>query len=222
MTQTDNDKRVKEIAVGAGILAVLTLGVCGTLVGWRYLPGLLGEWVGMMVGVMTTPFFMEASFVILGLTVVLALNYWRQRRAGDEWVDLEMTQFLPCASPGNPDSMGRMSEELVAMNMAHFVKMAYGDVPWLRGLASDFFRETRSLTPRWQEMIGAGDFDALRVELHRAKGGASLFGFERLMAILTTSQNPLDLETHGFDMAAFELELVAAENAVAGMTDPAP
>jgi len=222
MTQVDDDNRLKQIAVGVAILAVLTLGVSGTLVGWRYLPGLLGEWVGMMVGVMTTPFFMEASFVILGLTVVLALNHWQQRRAVDEWVDVEMTQFLPCASPGNPDSMGLMSEEWVAMNLVHFVKMAYGDVPWLRGLAHDFFRETRALMPQWQALVQAGSFDELRVEQHRAKGGASLFGFERLVAMLANSQNPLDLETHGFDVVAFEQELVAAEKAVAEMTEPAP
>lgn len=221
MTQVDNDNRVKQIAAGAAILAVLTLVVCGTLVGWRYLPGLLGEWLGMMVGVMTTPFLLEASFVVLGLTVVLALNYWHQRRTGDEWVDFEMTRFLPCASPGSPDSMGRMSEELVAMNMVHFVKMAYGDVPWLRGLASDFFRETRALIPQWQAMIESGRCDDLRVELHRCKGGASLFGFERLVAMLAICQNPLGLETHGFDVAAFELELVAAEKAVTEMIDPA-
>ena len=89
MTRADDDNRVKQIAVGAGVLLVVTLLVCGSLVGWRYLPGLLGEWVGMMVGVMTTPFFLEASFVCIGLTVVVAINHWRQKRAGDELVYLE-------------------------------------------------------------------------------------------------------------------------------------
>ena len=92
MTRTDDDNRVKQIAVGAVILAVLTLIVCGSLVGWRYLPGLLGEWIGMMVGVMTTPFFLEASFVIIGLTVVLAINHWRQKRSGDEFMYLEQVE----------------------------------------------------------------------------------------------------------------------------------
>lgn len=222
MTPVDNDNQVKQIAAGAAILALLTALVCGTLAGWRYVPGLLGEWLGMMVGVMTTPFLLEASFVILGLTLVLALNYWHQRRTGDEWVDLEMPRFLPCASPASPDSIGRMSEELVAMNMVHFVKMAYGDVPWLRGLAHEFFRETHALMPQWLAMVEAGSFDELRVELHRCKGGASLFGFERLVAMLASRQNPPELETHGFDVVAFKQELDAAEKAVTEMTEPAP
>lgn len=89
MRRENDDNRVGQIAGGVGILAVLALTVCGILAGWRYLPGLAGEWLGMMVGVMTTPFFLEASFVMIGLTVVMGLNHWRQRRDGDELVYLE-------------------------------------------------------------------------------------------------------------------------------------
>ena len=83
------DERVKQVVVGVGILVVLTLVVPGILMGWRFLPGLLGEWVGTMIGIMTTPFFMEASFVILGLVIVIFLNHWRQQKDGDEFVYLE-------------------------------------------------------------------------------------------------------------------------------------
>ncbi len=89
MTRMNEDPRAKQIAVGAAIILVLALTVCGCLLGWGYLPGLLGEWVGTMVGVLTTPFFMEASFICIGLTVVVALNSWRQSRDGDELVYLE-------------------------------------------------------------------------------------------------------------------------------------
>lgn len=103
MTRTDDDNRVKQVAVGVGILAVLALIVCGSLVGWRYLPGLFGEWIGMMAGVMTTPFFLETSFVIIGLTVVLAINHWRQKRAGDEFMYLEQIEGadVPAGLPGH-------------------------------------------------------------------------------------------------------------------------
>ena len=84
-----HDERVKQVAIGAGILIVLTLVVPGLLVGWRLLPGLLGEWVGTMIGIMTTPFFMEGSFAILGLVIVISLNHWRQHKDGDEFVYLE-------------------------------------------------------------------------------------------------------------------------------------
>ncbi len=221
MTRIEQDSRVKSIAGGAVILAGIAASVCGTLAGWRHVPGLLGEWLGMMVGVMTTPFLLEMSFVIIGLTVVLALNGWRQRHADDEWVDLEASQFLPCTAPVNRSSMLPMNEDLVPMNLEHFTKMAYGDVPWLRGLAIDFFHETRALLPQWATMIEAGRFEELRAELHRCKGGSSLFGFERVVAMLAIFERPVDLETHGFNVAAFEQELAAAERAVDAMVEPA-
>lgn len=83
------DERVKQVAIGASILVLLMVVVTGLLVGWRLLPGVLGEWVGTMIGIMTTPFFMEASFAILGLVTVITLNYWRQHKDGDEFVYLE-------------------------------------------------------------------------------------------------------------------------------------
>ncbi len=84
-----HDERVKQVAIGASILIMLTVVVSGLLIGWRLLPGLLGEWVGTMIGIMTTPFFMEASFAILGLVTVIGLNHWRQHKDGDEFVYLE-------------------------------------------------------------------------------------------------------------------------------------
>jgi hypothetical protein len=84
-----NDERVKQLVIGVGILVALTVAVPVTLMGWRLLPGLLGEWIGTMIGIMTTPFFMEASFAILGLVIVISVNHWRQRKAGDEFVYLE-------------------------------------------------------------------------------------------------------------------------------------
>jgi hypothetical protein len=83
------NERTTQILVCAAILLALTSVVCGLLIGWRYLPGLLGEWTGFMVGVLTSPFFMEASFAVIGLTIVLAINHWRQKRAGDELMYLE-------------------------------------------------------------------------------------------------------------------------------------
>lgn len=84
-----SDERVKQVAIGVGILITLMLVVTGALTGWRLLPGLLGEWVGTMIGIVTTPFFMEASFAILGLVIVISLNHWRQHKDGDDFVYLE-------------------------------------------------------------------------------------------------------------------------------------
>ncbi len=84
-----HDERVKQVAIGAGILIVLTVSITGLLIGWRLLPGLLGEWIGMMVGLMSTPFILEASFICLGFLIVLGINIWRRQKEGDEFVYLE-------------------------------------------------------------------------------------------------------------------------------------
>lgn len=94
------DERMKQVAIGGVILGVLTALVTGALLGWRLLPGLLGEWVGTMIGIMTTPFFMEATFIIIGLVTVIALNVWRQRKDGDEFVYLEQV-----AGPNTPENL---------------------------------------------------------------------------------------------------------------------
>lgn len=94
------DERVKQVIIGVSIIVVLTLVVSGSLLGWRHLPGLFGEWVGAMIGIVTTPFFMEATFAILGLTIVMALNHWRQHKEGDELVYLEQI-----SAPDTPENL---------------------------------------------------------------------------------------------------------------------
>lgn len=83
------DERVKQVVIAASILLSIAVIMPTALLGWRSLPGLLGEWAGMVVGLMTTPFFMEATFVILGFVTVITLNTIRQRREGDDFVYLE-------------------------------------------------------------------------------------------------------------------------------------
>lgn len=95
-----HDERVKQVAIGAGILVVLMVSISGLLIGWPLLPGLLGEWIGTMVGVMSTPFFLEGSFICIGLLIVFCVNIWRRRRDGDEFVYLEQV-----SGPGLPKNL---------------------------------------------------------------------------------------------------------------------
>ena len=113
-----------------------------------------------------------------------------------------------------------MPAEPAVMNTAQFVKMAHGDVPWLQVLAADFFKEMQRLLPAWRTMFEGNNLNGLREELHRCKGGASIFGFERLVALLHACEQPMALETRGFDLGAFEHELAAAECALAAMITP--
>jgi HPt (histidine-containing phosphotransfer) domain-containing protein len=108
-----------------------------------------------------------------------------------------------------------VKDPLLPMNPAEFEKMAHGDPAALVGLASEYFQETRRLIAGWGALAAAGDFNRLRDELHRCKGGASLFGLERLVAFLGQCERASHLETHGFDMNTLETELTAAEQAVA-------
>lgn len=89
MTRTAEENRSRQILVGVVILVLISLFVCGALIFSRYMTGLLGEWLSLMIGIMTTPFFMEASFLILGLIIVIGLNTWRRRKEGEELVFLE-------------------------------------------------------------------------------------------------------------------------------------
>jgi hypothetical protein len=83
------DERMKQVAIGAGLFMLLAVVVAGLLVSWRFIPGLLGEWVGTMMGLVMTPFILETSFAILGLLTVISLNIWRRRKDGDDFVYLE-------------------------------------------------------------------------------------------------------------------------------------
>jgi hypothetical protein len=96
--QAKEPGRVRQFLVGAMILLVVMVGFVTLLLSWRKIPGLLGETVGKMVGIMSTPFFMEASFVILGFLIVVTLNTWRRHKEGDEFVSIE-TEGEPADRP---------------------------------------------------------------------------------------------------------------------------
>jgi len=87
--ENSEDGRGRQIFVGGAILTVLTVAVVGLLVGWRFIPGWVGEAFGMVAGVFSTPFLMEGSFVVIGLLTVLGLNILRRRKDGDEFVEIE-------------------------------------------------------------------------------------------------------------------------------------
>ncbi len=161
------DERTSQIAVGAGILVAVMLVVCGILIGWHYLPGLLGEWVGFMVGVMTTPFLLEASFVILGLTVVVAINGWRRRRAGDELVYLEQVE--------GPDDLPEHAKWALYRDLP-----LDGEVPSLQTQAEgalaigDFESAAECIAAMPESDLKRPEVLSLRLELARATGRQQL------------------------------------------------
>jgi len=91
MTEEQASKS-KQILIGAVILGTITVGMLTLLIGWRYVPGLFGEWLGVIAGLLSTPFLLEASFVVLGLVIVVGLNSWRRIKEGEEFVYLEQVE----------------------------------------------------------------------------------------------------------------------------------
>ncbi len=92
--------------------------------------------------------------------------------------------------------------------------MAHGDVNGLKQLAFDFFNDTRLRMTGWLSLVETGDFSHLRDDLHRCKGGASLFGLERIVSLIGSCESSDVIESRGFDLSVFEKELTAAEQAV--------
>jgi hypothetical protein len=87
--QQATESRGKQFLVGGTILLVVASVVISLLLFWREIPGIFGEAIGKVVGIMSTPFFMEASFVTLGFLIVVSLNTWRRHKEGDEFVMIE-------------------------------------------------------------------------------------------------------------------------------------
>lgn len=79
----------KQILAGGLILFAVSVVMVSFLMGWRFIPGWVGESLGTVAGIMSTPFFMEGTFLLLGLFIVLGLNTWRRHKAGDEFVTIE-------------------------------------------------------------------------------------------------------------------------------------
>ncbi len=86
------------LIAGVAILFTIMILTASLLVGWHYVPGLAGEWLGTMAGVLSTPFFLEGSFFCLGVIIVMSLNSWRRHRAGDEYVSMEELERREAAS----------------------------------------------------------------------------------------------------------------------------
>ena len=100
------------------------------------------------------------------------------------------------------------------MNEPYFKKMAHGDLRSFEELASDFFADTRRMMTGWSRLIEQCEYARLGEEIHRCKGGASLFGLERIVARLGRLENAGTLAKEGFDVSAFASELDEAERAV--------
>lgn len=124
---------------------------------------------------------------------------------------MNSTRSRPLKTPGDSRYTRRVVSMVNAVNKPYFLKMAHGDIDAFGELARDFFHDTRRVMTGWRCLLESREFGQLSEEIHRCKGGASLFGLERVVAILARFENPAHLEKDGFDLDDFESELSAAE-----------
>lgn len=83
-----DENRMRLILGGGAAIVSAGLVFSVLLVLRTKLGGFLGEWITMVMGVLTTPFFMEAFFAVMGLVLVCWINHRRRVKEGDEFVDL--------------------------------------------------------------------------------------------------------------------------------------
>lgn len=98
--EQSEDSRLKQVLTGAGFLLLIGAILSGVLVGWRYLPGILGEAMGTLIGIITTPFLMEISLAFMGLLIVIGLNIRHRIKEGDDFVYLEQVD-----GPDSPNDL---------------------------------------------------------------------------------------------------------------------
>lgn len=91
--QPNHENRGKQLAVGGVIIVSLMTSVICLLVFWRFIPGWVGESVGKLAGLLSTPFILEASFFVMGLGIVVLLNSWRRKKDGNDFVEFDVRDF---------------------------------------------------------------------------------------------------------------------------------
>lgn len=102
-SEPNDTPRRRQLVIGLGILTLLILIVPAFYIVWRFVPGVFGEWLGVIAGVMSTPFLLEIFFVILGLIIVVGLNHLRQKRDGDDFVYIEDIDSHDASTDDNPE-----------------------------------------------------------------------------------------------------------------------
>lgn len=117
----------------------------------------------------------------------------------------------PCFVVSTFRMMAVMIERPI-LNESHFHRMACGDLPGFFALAEEFFDDVREQVKGWVALQEAGDHVQLREEFHRCKGGAAIFGLERLVSLLGSWER--GEESMEIDLGKFRGEMKVAMEAV--------
>ena len=113
---------------------------------------------------------------------------------------------------------GDVDDEMLrsAVDVGRFVRLAGKDPDGLVRMMDEYVAETRKMAGMWPNLLQAGEEGEVSEQLHMCKGGAAIFGFLRVMALIADLENG-SLDPASYDAQAFERELALAERAIAAL-----
>jgi HPt (histidine-containing phosphotransfer) domain-containing protein len=103
-----------------------------------------------------------------------------------------------------------------AVDVVRFVRLAGNDAEGLVRMMNEYLDETRTISAMWPNLLQAGEVSEVSEQLHMCKGGAAIFGFSRVMALIADLEKG-SLDPASYDAQAFERELALAERAIAAL-----
>ena len=103
-----------------------------------------------------------------------------------------------------------------AVDVGRFVRLAGNDTEGLVRMMNEYLDETRTISAMWPNLLQAGEVSEFSEQLHKCKGGAAIFGFSRVMALIAGLEKG-SLDSASYDAQAFERELALAERAIAAL-----
>ncbi len=101
------------------------------------------------------------------------------------------------------------------------MKRARGDVGDFIEMAAEYLEEVRAGILHWRESWANNSIADVVMEIHRCKGGASLFAFERLHALFRELEDAISGGVFELAEETVRQELVLAEQALAALREPA-
>jgi hypothetical protein len=103
-----------------------------------------------------------------------------------------------------------------AVDVVRFARLAGNDAEGLVRTMNEYLDETRTISAMWPNLLQAGKEREVSEQLHMCKGGAAIFGFSRVMALIADLEKG-SLDPASYDAQAFERELALAERAIAAL-----
>jgi len=101
-----------------------------------------------------------------------------------------------------------------AVDVKRFARLAADDAAGFARMMREYLAETREMAASWPHMLQLGKADEVLMQLHTCKGGAAIFGFARMIAMIGELEKNPNIASGAYDAQVFEKELVLIEHAI--------